>query len=84
MNMSLIKNRLFFLALTVARCIAICKPLKSHIILTHHKAKKHVIFVLIGVLAINIPFIFAYTLNEVPNSSGNATSVYQCNSIKGE
>ncbi len=74
---------LVFSALTVARCIAICKPLKAHLILTRRKAKLQMALALVVVALFNIQFFFAITLNQVGATSANQTAVYQCNSVKG-
>ncbi len=73
-----------FSVLTVARCIAICKPLKASIILTHRKARVQILACTALVFLVNIPFIFAFTLNEVRTKDGKGTGKFQCNSVSGK
>ncbi len=77
---------LSYLALSLARCIAICKPLHANRILTHKKAKFWVMVILFVVAVVQVPNIFAYSRTAVYELDGNVTAIkhYTCKPIKGE
>ncbi len=69
-----------FAGLTGSRCIAICFPLKSGLILTRMKAKAYVLVSLLIIACIQIAMCACvYDLNPVSDGGENNSVQYQCN-----